>query len=368
MRAETLFRVTLQIFLDIRDTKSDTYLESLVAALQGLVSDDSKPAREKVEAARGELRASLQKSAFNNISPAELEIISSLDALPLLGQGLIKEVDSAFEGNHVTPALSQAKVEELRSRVVELKSESDQITDSFTFFGLEEDSLVPGEFEIMIAIPGAAVDCELGQFGREAMRLNQVVGVFTELATGSREPAKIRAISSSDLTFYLESIPAVAAMLAVAIERIAALYDKILGIIKLHRELKKYSLPEELTTPIKEFVDKQVELGLEEVAKEIEKKNLSKIETSRRQEIKTELRNSLRQIAARLDRGYTFDVRGEDLPQAPAGQDTDSAQTANAKVIGTAYKIVQEIRPRLRHFTPEKEPILGLPEPSNDHE
>jgi hypothetical protein len=366
MRAETLYRLSLRIYHDIKNSGAVALLTQLSAALEARTSDSSEATQQNVETALQQLAANLNSSSFNSASALEREILASMDADDLVGQALLSKVNAAISPNENAPNVARLQVDQIRKDVEALYNEADSLTDALQHFNVVADELEPAEFEVTVAIPSSVVDCELAQFAREALRINQIMGVFSELATGAREPVKINAVSSSDLTLYLAAIPSVAAIVAVALERIVALYEKILNIKKLHRDLNSLKLPENLLSPIREYIDKQVGTGLEEIAREIEGRRLGRIATSRRQEIKTELRTSLRQIANRLDRGYGFDVRGEDAAAVENEASNTPASRAAAKTIGTAYKIVQDARSKIRHFQPGSEPILGLPEPSSD--
>jgi hypothetical protein len=364
MRAETLNRVALQIYRDIGSTSSASLLQKLVAALDGQASNPSDEAEQNVCAARRALNESLQGSTFNAASPIDQETLATLDVQGLLGNSLLARINDAFVSNVGTPSITRSQVEELRKQVSELYQEADRITDAFQYFDISADDLDPGEFEVMVAIPGQAIDCELSQFSKEVAKINQIMGVFTELSTGSRAPIKIKALSSSNLTLYLAALPTAAAMISVAIERVLGLYEKILN--KLHKDLNSLNVPDILLSPIKEYIDKQVTVGLEEIARKIEKSPLTKIDASRRQEIKTDLRNSLRQIAQRIDRGFAFDVRGADAEPLNEGESKDPGKAASSRAIAASYRIVQESRLKLRQFPPTDEPTLGLPEPSID--
>lgn len=367
MRAETLYGITLEIFRDIEDTGVEVLLPRLIESLAAQIEDSTEETQQAVLAVRNELESSLRRSRFNEISHTVSEQLVTLGVGHLLGNALYGRISAAFEGNQITPTVVLTALKEINDELQEFYKQSDNITEAFGYFGFEDDELSPGEFEVLVAIPGKAVDCELGQLGREAVRINQILGVFAELATGSREQTKVRAISSSDLTFFLETAAPIAAMAAVAFERIATLYEKILGVIKLHREMKSLNLPSKVVDPIKQHIETEVQKGLEEIARRIEKEHLRSVDPSRKQELKIELRQALRGIAQRMDNGYGFDVRGEEFEQPGEAAEGDAApMDPGSKAASAAMRIIEEARPKLKQFRAEEEPVLGLPPPSND--
>jgi hypothetical protein len=367
MRAETLHRIVDEVLRDIENTGAEVLLPSLITALEAQIADSDEETQAATAAARKKLESGLANSQFNESPTLDREILVSLGIERLLGDRLAARIGEAFEGNEVTPALALESLKDLNERLQALYKKVYELTEAFEYFEIEQDELQPGAFEVTVAIPGSAIDDELLKLGREAIKLSQIFGVFSEIATGSREPVKVRAIASTDPTFFLDSPAAVAALIATAIERLAAFYLQILTIIKMHRDMKVIDLPDRVLDPLKKHIEKSIGEGIEKTAKSIEKEHFKNIEQGRRQELKMELRSALREIASRLDRGYGFDVRGEDLeqPEIEEGQPPQKP-TAAAKVVSDALKIVEEARPKLRHFEPAPEPILGLTPPNND--
>jgi hypothetical protein len=231
---------------------------------------------------------------------------------------------------------------------------------SSKYFEVGPDTPEGEDFEFSIIIPRGAVDNELDQFGRELVKLDRLFRLFCELATGSRDDFKIKAVSSSDLTILLHAVPAVALILVTTFERIAAAYERLLNIITLQRGLKKTNAPDSVLEPMRKFIEKTVKAELESAAKELERGYLRKIDQGRRQELKTELRNALKEISSRYDRGYVFDVRGNETDLINETEDPASKEPPSIR------RVVAEKRQRLKLPKAEDTPILGLPEPNKD--
>lgn len=304
MRAETASAFVRDILLDVEKSGVEVLLPRLVTALEQQVANPDETNQTAVAKIRDEVRAGLEKSRFNNASPLEAEMIREMEIGQFLGNRLRKNIEDAFSVNEITPAAALSKIKTISDRIVRFYEESKQFISSSEYFEIYPDELSAGEFEVAVVIPRRAVDNELDKFGSELKRINRIISVFGEMATGSREPIKIRAISSSDLTVFLDSAPAVAALVATAIERTATLYEKLLIIIKMHRDLKASDVPATVTDSLKAHIDDALSNGLAEIAKSFEKSHIAKIENSRKSEIRTELKMALNEIAQRLDNGY----------------------------------------------------------------
>ena len=90
-------------------------------------------------------------------------------------------------------------------------------------------------------VPRAVVRNRLDLFARELVVLEKIFGVLSELATGSRPSFQIRTFSSSELTIVFASMPAVAAAIALAVERVITTYKRLLEIrlLPVQRTLKQ---------------------------------------------------------------------------------------------------------------------------------
>ena len=94
-------------------------------------------------------------------------------------------------------------------------------------------------------IPRSFLDNRLDEFAEELRKENQIFGVFSELATGSRSGFGIRSISSSALSMFLqiENLK-IAAAIAQGIAAVIVGYKSILKIVKLHAEIAKLNIPD----------------------------------------------------------------------------------------------------------------------------
>jgi hypothetical protein len=218
--------------------------------------------------------------------------------------------------------------------------------------GAEE--LEPGTAELGVLVPRGAVSNDLHSFGRELQRLDRTFGVFAELATTTQEGFQIRTISSSDLSVYLEALPQVAACAAVAVERVVALYKKILEIRRLKSELAEQGVPEESLEGVLTHADDHMKEGLKPVVEELLDEYYEGKDKKRLNELRTYLQSSLNEIANRIDKGYHIEVRVEPPEQADAEADDGDEQ---------AFKYIQAIQdaqPGLQFFRTEGDPILRL--------
>ena len=363
MRAETALEVIGDIFWELDQDEILPKLDALISALEQQVNAPSEEAQLAAVSARDAIFETLSGSMFNDYPPSLTTVLEEMGSQALLGTKLRSRIELAFAGNDLTPASALEKIRLLRDSVDKLYKKSDEYVAASRYFKVEQDTLAFNEYEFAIAIPRHFVNNELDDFGKELTKLDRIFSVFNEIATGSREDFKIKSISSSDLTVVLESAPAVAVMIVTAIERLATLYERVLGIIKLQREVTKVDgMPDKVAGGIQEYIDSQIAKGVDEVSKSFQG-DLRKIESGRRNELRTELKNALREIASRLDTGFLFDVRGGQPEQeAPPNPEEQTQEERNQR---DTLERVTASRNIIRRLRIESGPILQLP-PTED--
>lgn len=191
------------------------------------------------------------------------------------------------------------------------KTALDQLIEGMSHFEVGHEDLNPGEAELSILIPRLAVGERLGSLGLEFVDLEKLVGPFAELATGSRPEVRVRSIASSDYGVFLDIAPQAAAFMAVAVERVVALYKQLLEIRRLRQEMSDQGVTEDGVSGIDAHANELMSAGIEELADELAD-STSVVDQHRSNELKIELRLSLNSI----DQGYSIDVRAQ--PPEPA--------------------------------------------------
>ncbi|WAT16904.1 hypothetical protein OZN62_08115 [Aurantiacibacter sp. MUD11] len=339
-------------------------LDKLVTALQQNAEATNESTQLRVAELRDGLFESLDRSRFNNYPPSLDAILEEMGVKAWLGQNLRRKLEAAFVGNEVTPAAVKAKVAEIRDTVKRIWADAEQLGISAARFNIERDKNAFNEYDFAIIIPRSFVSNELDDFGAELKRLDRIFSVFNEIATGSREDFKIKSISSTDFSIILESAPATALVIATALERLAAFYERVLNIIVLQRQvLGEDRMPEAVKKGFEEHVESEKQIGIQEIVEELEKEFFNKKNEGRRNELRNELRANLTEIARRFDSGFLFDVRGGE----PEESDPEDENAKKPKAIDLKrYERIKAARERIRLFKGQSRPALQLTKPEDE--
>lgn len=359
MNAERLHVIAIQIQQDLNKTKLINASQQTVNSLKNYVKNQQNTQKEQQFSDNlSNLYESLNKSEINDFSPAWMQVVKEIGGEKLLGEELKKRVEGIFSRNQITPSVALEEYQEIHNKLKQFKDSIDNIVNSFNSLNIGKEDLEPGECELGILVPRTCVNNNLEGFSEELDELDFIVKSFEEISTGKREDLSIKTISSSDLMVFLDIIPKVGACLAVATERIIALYKKILEIRKLHSELEEQGIPNENLEGVKEYSNTRMSSGIDEVADYILEKFYEENDNDRENELKNELKITLNKIANRVDKGFNFEIRVE-KEETDEHDEKESSQDENFKTIKNASK-------ELRFLNLSGNPILSLPEKSDD--
>jgi len=361
MNAERLNAIAKAVTSDYQSLNISQMLRKLVSSLQDQVSQNNAPEyQNEVANARGHLSDALGSSATNTFSPTWREAIHELGIDDVLGLALFDQIEATFSRNLITPAAALEELKTLSERVDSVMLSLENLSDAFQVLRIRNEDLAPGECEIGVLIPRQFVSNELSNLGDEFQDLDQILGVFDELATGSRSGFKVRTISSTDFSVFLDSTHAVCACLAVALERLIALYKQLLEIRKLRAELEKQGVKELELAGVSAHAENKMSDGIDGIVHEMMteyKKN-----PERDKELTIELRRSLKRLAGRIDRGFNLEVRMRELPEEASRSPADQAAAAKAS---SDFNRIKAASKTLKFLKVEGDPILSLGQETN---
>lgn len=357
MNAERLHALALAIKDDLQATGVVATMQQLRDALQNQVNAPQEPSyQQQVSTALQQLAESLAAASSNAFPPTWEQALEELGIEGLIGQPLAGAVREIFERNQITPSVAHQEIQALTGRLEALATALDQLLAGLSHLGVGSENLETGEAEVGILIPRAVIENELGQLGDEFVQLQRLLGPFLEIATGSRPAVEVRTISSTDFGVFLDIAPEAAAFLAVAVERVVALYKNLLEIRTLRQGLRDQGVPDASLAGVDEHANEHMTAGIAGAVDELVD-DRSGIESGRKHELKTELRSALHAIANRIDKGYDIDVRAE----APDESAEDSGATS-VDELARAFRTIANVAPGLRFINRSGEPILSLPE------
>lgn len=362
MNAERLHAIATAIQKDFGNTQFLLKLQQLVQSIANLSQQPNQQQfQNQVAQNREAVINALRSSKFNEFSPAWRQIIIEIGGEIFFDNRLEEEITKLFLINQVTPTELNSSLQKIHADAQGWLEAITTLVNAFNRLEIGSELLSPGECELGVLIPRNFVDNRLDRFSAELSQLNKMFGVFAEITTESRPGFKIRTISSSDLTVYLEAAPKVCACIALAIERIVALYKSLLEIRKLQGELKRQGLQDDNLKGVQEYAEKLTTQGVDEIADDIIAKFSVTQRNGRENEISIELRMTLKKLAARIDRGFNIEVRMAMPREAQKGDAVENEAMSS-------FETIKEAGPNMQFLKMSGDPILKLPNGDADGE
>lgn len=358
MNVERLHVIAQAVLNDLERTDLEDTLQNLVTSLQNQVNQPNQPQhQQRVSEILTSLFQALATAPNNDFPPSWRQALTELGGEGLLGLELRTTVEEIFSRNQITPSVALDEIKQLHTQVHDFREAFVLIINAFEHLEIGADDLAPGECELGVLVPRSFVKNKLENFGEELRELDKIFNVFAEVVTGSRPGFDIRSISSSDFSMLIDVVPEIGACLAIAVERIVALYKQLLEIRKLRNELKDQGIPKQKLKGIEDHANTVMDNGIEKLTPELIKQFYKKGDDGRKHELSMDLKYALKKIAGRIDRGYNIEIRVEPL-EADAEEDTGEAPPAVFQHIQTIRSAAQA----LQYIKKEGEPILSLPE------
>jgi hypothetical protein len=359
MNAERLHAVAKGIKQGLQETSLLSLLQALAASLSNQVNQPGQPQyQQEVARTLQQLETALAESTIDEFSPTWVQVLEEIGGAGLFGPELAAAIAEIFSRNQITPSIAYTEIQQIITRVSTFSSAVDQLLASFAALEIGAEELPPGECEVGVLVPRQYVDNRLDKFAEELDELNKIFGVFEEVCTGSRPSPTIRAISSSDLTIFLDQAPIVGACIATTIGGIVALYKQLLEIRKLKGELLKQGVQEKALKAIDDDATKKMDDGLVELVKTLMADFATKAEKGRKNELEIELKFAVKKIANRIDRGFNIEVRMTE----PAEDAAEAEEPQNAEKIKQHFARISAAAPNMQFLKLEGEPLLSLEE------
>lgn len=246
------------------------------------------------------------------------------------------------------------ELKEISAKVSRIEMIISGIVSGLSFYENKKEKLID-YCEIILTIPRQQVQENLKSLGQELISFEKNLSVFSEVATGSREPVRVKTIASSDFSIFLESAPAIGACIALAVERIISLYKQSLEIKKIKLELEKHKIADEISALLDKHIHSIVATEAQKIAAEVMEKHAVRIEANRKNELLIELRHSIENLAEKIDKGFQIEVSVGELGEEK--KETGGQLTAD----DIARKQIAESAKKISYPIASGEQIPALP-------
>jgi hypothetical protein len=356
MNVERLYAIALSLRGENDERNIVTSLQNLVNACQQIGQNPANTGmQQNFVTARDNFYSAVTDTQSDSFTPAWRQVLVELGGEELFGARLKQRVAEILDKNQPTLFVAY---QELNGILTALRSFQDflaRMTDAFAHFEIGSEELTPGEAEIAVLIPRAAVHNKLADFANELEEVDFILNTFAEVATGHTDDLEIRSLSSSGLTISLAADPTFGAIVAAAITFVVTTYKKILEIKKLSLEIARLELPPEISEKTRQHANSFMEAEIERFCAEVTSKYPITNDKGRKNELTTKVRMSLNKMANRIDKGFNFEVRVEPPDEPPKDPKAGEA-------VKKAIRTIRDSAVHMQYMNLEGPPILSLPE------
>lgn len=369
MNAEQLHTTCLELRKEIDSLGLLSELQQLASALQNSVNQPNQPQhQEQIGTSKNKLISSLQRVESFERPATKQHIIKEIGGSDLLGGSLKSRIEESFSQLEVTPALVQKDIAEMHSELESFREGIDQLIAGFERLGIKADELNGYIAELAILIPRRQNADDLEFFSKDLKNLNRELQHFNELVTGSAEPFRIRSLSSSDYSVFLQLLPETAQAVVSTIALLLFGYEKLLDIRKKRADLVKEEAPELLIGEMDKWAESlmsekidQITDDLMEQFQDVDRADL------RGNELKGHVRLSVKKLAGRIDVGYHFSARIGEVKEPSEADAEDEELVAEYERKSNLIESVKMNASNIEYQSMDGEPVLPISwQPSSD--
>ena len=230
--------------------------------------------------------------------------------------------------------------------------------------GIAEEPLQPGEVELGVLIPRSEVDNKLGALAVEIEKIDKILKLFSVVATGNRDEFEIAYISSSDPKIFVRPSLKTAALVAGTVALILEILNGIADLKTKFDDIQDSGIEEKHLKGLQKGIEEKLQSELERIRKELLEEYSCHAKASDKNENDNRLKIAIEQLAPRLERGYSVEVRVEPLPEPKKedeGQPEDPEQQDEFRLV----EDLQGAASQIRRIPPTSRPVLSLPKPDS---
>ena len=312
MEVTKLYNITDEIVRREGTSKFDDLFSKIITSLNTLQSNPNNPAvLEQFHKDKGSLLKNLRESDLNNMTPSCVKIAQEIGAEIYYGVTMADTIESVLSINNFNISAVVTEFNSLKTERDKYFENLKSLNSIFESFDLEMHWWSDmSKYEVGILMPKTLTDGnEVPKVTKHLNKWNQIIKDINEITGNESRDVTIAFQDIGSLEYFFQSPELTATALITGVERIAALYKKILEIRKIRQDLKKYDFPkkdqEAAASHESEVSEKEITSITEEIISEYGKK---RFEGGRRNELKNALNLHLIWIARQIDKGEVVEI------------------------------------------------------------
>lgn len=319
-------------------------LAKLLATFNQLKSSPAhKQYQANYQSAKESVIASLGDSSITDLTPSYQKILDKIGGKKYVGNEFLEAIQSTLKIEDFNTADVSANLKKLIDERNQFFDSIKQLNTSFKQLNIGYHYWTTNKLELGILVPKKITDNhEIPDVTKHLNRWNRILKDVNEIIGQGSDDIKITFQDIGSLHYFFDCPEVTVTAIVTCIERLSALYKKILEIRKLRSELKKYDFPKKEQKSIEKHESTTIEKEINSITEGLFKEQAKKrFEGGRRNELKNALKLHLKWIAKQMDDGEIVEVNPPKLAKPEKAE--NESESAHKKKISAINKQQKKI-------------------------
>lgn len=359
MNVEKLYAVSRRYLKIIEESEIRNILEGFIQSLESRVSEPGNANHQQVFSdSFTKLKQASASFPNTKLDPIELDILTELDATDALPQNVFSKVDQALSANPHTINAALASIKDFKTRFdIDIKNITN-LSSAFDWFGISGYDVEKNTGQLLFQIPRKEIENRIDLLGNEISHLDRLTASFSELAYKDRRRATVAYLSSTEPIVVVVLGALAFKYLAEGIAKVIDAYSN-LQTNQANIDALKKSLPKKVVDPMQTHLDTMIEDAISTYVDENVKSVGKQLPGGRLNELRSEIKSHLKQVAKRVDRGFQYQLALGEIDDS--GDDVDGFTDEALKSTNQAVKTVAD-------FKKIGQPLLRLEDQEDRHD
>lgn len=343
MDAQKLFR----ILKDLETDESDLGITTKLDAIRTSVGQNNPDGFAAAQTQLTELLTQLRETSITyGYSHTENLLLKKVGGGAYFGKGLVAQLETMFSGRSFELT---TKLDQFKSQRADYIKKAQRLATGFGDMGIEEYR--PNAYEVGVVLPEEEAD--LDKFARRIRDLKLLLSALGEAAGVEEKTIKITRLSNGSLELFSLQPYEIATLLSTLLLNVSMIWDKVAQFRRKMEETDKDPLlSAEAKKEIKATLAKETEKIKKEILEEMPEKFLKevgkKMEAGRKNEIRNQIRISVRAIFAWFEAGIEVDITPIRVAQDATTTEQQSATIESIEKTNDRLREIYQLPPEIK--------------------
>jgi len=363
MNIERLSEIARAILSEFQETQVIKRIQALNGSLDQVMQQPSEEHENNLNNELTAFNEAMDKSKLTSFPATWRPYIEELGVLDVLGEPLRIRVEIIVRGRGVVQAKAKEQLTTIQSELSEYQDKFQQLVNASDRFDFDSRHVEENLAEISFLFPAKQFGSRMAEFAKEVKLMDDAVGFFSELGTGSREEPKMYQLSNPDPFIIAGVTIGTATTILIFVKAVLDTIESTYNLRTARENLLEAKASRRTIEAIEADIQEKIEGGV------LDARNLMFEKYPPDQTRKAELENLadriLPKLADRLDRGYRIDADAT-VPPEPENDDDDQPEDAEAKKNREVTNDLVQLAKQIRYREPPAESVLQIEPPAED--